>query len=277
MDFFLIFAIIINISFIQRGFNLNNYNDFVMAIKKITKIDLSSYKEKQMKRRIESFIRRNGHDSYSSYFEQLKRSEQHLKEFLSYITINVSEFFRNPSQWQVLEKDILPDLISKKKTLRVWSSACSTGEEPYSLVMLFNKIGVTERVNIIASDIDKDVLEKAKHGVYSYKEIENISKDMIDKSFIKKDNSYIIKDSIKHKVTFKVLDLLEDSFPSECDLILCRNVMIYFTDKAKDKLYKKFYKALSDEGIFFVGSTEQIIMPQKYGFASCKNFFYKKI
>ena len=104
--------------------------------------------------------------------------------------------------------------------------------------MLFNKIGVTERVNIIASDIDKDVLEKAKHGVYSYKEIENISKDMIDKSFIKKDNSYIIKDSIKHKVTFKVLDLLEDSFPSECDLILCRNVMIYFTDKAKDKLYK---------------------------------------
>ena len=77
-------------------------------------------------------------------------------------------------------------------------------------------------------------------------------------------------------VDFKIINLLEDTFPRACDLILCRNVMIYFTEETKDKLYKKFYNALSDRGIFFVGSTEQIIMPQKYGFFNRKNFFYQK-
>ena len=240
-------------------------------------IDLSNYKEKQMKRRIESLIKRNGHESYASYLKQLKQSDQHLKEFLGYITINVSEFYRNPSQWQVLEREIIPELMLNKKKLKIWSSACSTGEEPYSLVMLLNKMKIIDKTKIIASDIDKDALIQAKLGIYSPKGIANIPKEMIKTNFQKADDKYIIKEEIKKIVDFKILNLLEDTFPSECDFILCRNVMIYFTEETKEKLYKKFFNALSGGGIFFVGSTEQIIMPQKYGFLNRKNFFYQKI
>ncbi len=253
-----------------------NYNDFTVEIKKMCNIDLSNYKEKQMKRRIDSLIKRNGHKSYDSYIKQLKQNEQHLKEFLGYITINVSEFFRNPSQWQILEREIIPELISDKKKLKIWSSASSTGEEPYSIAMLLNKMSIINKTEIIASDIDKDALKKAKQGIYSTKGIANVPEEMIKINFQKVNDKYIIKDEIKSMVDFKIINLLEDTFPRACDLILCRNVMIYFTEETKDKLYKKFYNALSDRGIFFVGSTEQIIMPQKYGFFNRKNFFYQK-
>ncbi|NLZ52228.1 MAG: protein-glutamate O-methyltransferase CheR [Thermoanaerobacteraceae bacterium] len=254
-----------------------DYNDFTMKIKKMCNIDLSSYKEKQMKRRIESLIRRNGHESYDTYFELLKKSKHHLNEFLNYITINVSEFFRNPAQWQVLEQEIIPELLKNKSKLKIWSSACSTGEEPYSLAMLLHKMMIKSKVDIIASDIDKDAVEKAKQGVYTAKGIANLPEEMLRAYFTKEKDSYIIKDQIKNTVDFRILNLLEDKFPSDCDLILCRNVMIYFTEDTKEKLYKKFYNALSNRGIFFVGSTEQIIMPHKYGFINRKNFFYQKI
>ncbi|MDD4569404.1 MAG: chemotaxis protein CheR, partial [Tepidanaerobacteraceae bacterium] len=138
------------------------------------------------------------------------------------------------------------------------------------------KMGVINSVYIIASDIDQKVIKQAQLGIYSIKGMANISNEMIKVNFKKEDNNYIINDRIKDKVDFKILNLLEDDFPLECDLILCRNVMIYFTEEAKEKLYKKFYNALSENGIFFVGSTEQIIMPQKYGFINRKNFFYQK-
>lgn len=255
---------------------MGNYDDFIMEIKEICHIDLSYYKEKQMRRRIESLIRRNGLGDYKSYTDLLKKSKQHLKEFLGYITINVSEFFRNPNQWTVLEQEILPELLTHKKRLKVWSSACSTGEEPYSLAMLFKKMGYLNNIQIIASDIDKDAVKQAQLGIYSEKSVDNVPKDMLREHFIKEDNFYIINEEIKNKIDYKIINLLNDDFPRACDLILCRNVMIYFTEEAKDMLYKKFYDALSPNGIFFVGSTEQIIMPQKYGFTSRKNFFYEK-
>ncbi|TYP59864.1 CheR family methyltransferase [Thermosediminibacter litoriperuensis] len=252
------------------------YQEFIANIKRLTKIDLSSYKEKQMRRRIDSLMKRNNMPDLLSYFRLLKQSEKHLKEFLNYITINVSEFFRNPIQWQVLEKEILPCFISSRKVLKVWSSACASGEEAYSLALLFEKINY-DRVEILATDIDDEALKAARLGVYSEKSVENVPEDLKKRYFTVKEGQYAIKDEIKRKVKFKNLNLLEDEFPANCHLILCRNVMIYFTEEAKDRLYRKFYNSLADDGVFFVGNTEQIIMPQKYGFMSIKSFFYKKI
>ncbi|SHM74811.1 chemotaxis protein methyltransferase CheR [Caldanaerovirga acetigignens] len=252
------------------------YQEFIINVKRLTNIDLSLYKEKQMRRRIESLMKRNNMPDLISYFRLLKQSEKHLKEFLNYITINVSEFFRNPAQWQVLEKEILPHLTSNKKTLKVWSSACASGEEAYSLALLFEKINYN-KVEILATDIDDEALKAARLGIYSEKSLVNVPEDLKRKYFTVKEGQYEIKDEIKRKVKFKNLNLLEDEFPANCHLILCRNVMIYFTEEAKDKLYRKFYNSLADDGIFFVGNTEQIIMPQKYGFESIRSFFYKKI
>jgi len=143
--------------------------------------------------------------------------------------------------------------------------------------MLFDKMMIKNKVEIIASDIDRNALEKAKEGIYSAKGIANVPKEMVSAYFFKEDDKFIIKDQIKNMVSFKILNLLEDNYPSDCDLILCRNVMIYFTEDTKEKLYKKFYNALSNGGVFFVGSTEQIIMPYKYGFSNLRNFFYQKV
>lgn len=257
---------------------MDKYEVFKKNINDLINIDLNYYKEKQMKRRITSLMNRNGFNDFNKYFQRLKSDKFLLDQFINYMTINVSEFYRNPSQWKVLETFILPNLISKsKKTLKIWSSACSTGEEPYSLVMLMTKFYNLNEIEILATDIDDEAIEKAKIGLYSNKALTNLPIEFKKKYFEKVGNSYRIKNEIKERVTFKKLDLLKDPFPKNIDLIACRNVMIYFTDEAKELLYKKFHNSLDNNGVLFVGSTEQIILPERYNFKTIKTFFYGKI
>ena len=255
----------------------NDYEGFKSEILKLTSIDLSSYKEKQMKRRIDALIAKNNIVGYDKYISALHTDKVLFDEFVNYITINVSEFYRNPSQWEVLEKEILPDIINKKnKNIKIWSSACSTGEEPYSMVMLLTKFFDLKDIKILASDIDVGAMDKAKLGIYNSKSLDNLPKEFKVKYFEPIESSYKIKDDIKKCVEFKKMDLLKDVFPRNLDLIICRNVMIYFTEDAKELLYKKFYDSLSNNGVLFVGSTEQIILPDRYKLKSLKTFFYKK-
>ncbi|MCF6463253.1 chemotaxis protein CheR [Clostridium sp. Cult1] len=257
---------------------MDKYEVFKKNINDLINIDLNYYKEKQMKRRITSLMNRNGFNDFNKYFQRLKSDKFLLDQFINYMTINVSEFYRNPSQWKVLETFILPNLISKsKKTLKIWSSACSTGEEPYSLVMLMTKFYNLNEIEILATDIDDEAIEKAKIGLYSNKALTNLPIEFKKKYFEKVGNSYRIKNEIKERVTFKKLDLLKDLFPKNIDLIACRNVMIYFTDEAKELLYKKFHNSLDNNGVLFVGSTEQIILPERYNYKTIKTFFYGKI
>ncbi len=254
------------------------YEIFKQNINKLIGIDLNLYKEKQMLRRIKSLMRRNGFNDLSEYYDKLKVDKELLDQFINYLTINVSEFFRNITQWQVLEKEILPNLIKNSNIpLSVWSSACSTGEEPYSLAMLLTKFYSLDKIKILATDIDISALNKAKEGIYDKKSLENVPKEFIVKYFDKYNNYYRIKDEIKKTVEFKQMDLLKDSFPKDMDLILCRNVMIYFTNEAKDLLYEKFYNCLSSSGVLFVGSTEQILLPERYNLKPIKTFFYTKL
>ena len=254
---------------------LIGYESFKEKIFKLTDIDLSCYKERQMKRRIDSLITRNGFKDYDSYYNSLLKDNRLYNEFINYLTINVSEFFRNPSQWEILEKEIIPQLLSIKKNIKIWSAACSTCEEPYSLVMLLSKFMRLNEIKILATDIDEDAINKAKIGVYSEKSIANVPVEFINKYFNKMSNSYKIREEIKKCVEFKKHNLLMDKYPSGCDLISCRNVLIYFTEDAKNNIYLKFSKALSPYGVLFVGSTEQIISAHKYNLQPMKNFFYR--
>ncbi len=257
---------------------MDQYEKFKKNIHELINIDLNLYKEKQMLRRITSLMKRNGFNSLDEYYLKLKTDKTLLDQFINYLTINVSEFYRNETQWKVLEEEIIPNLIKVKKgPLKIWSSACSTGEEPYSMVMLLTKFFDLKNIKVLATDIDLGAIEKAKIGIYDEKALKNLPKEFIHRYFEKVGNSYKISEQIKKSVEFKRLDLLKDSFPKNMDLILCRNVLIYFTNEAKDLLYKKFHDSLSNEGIFFVGSTEQILLPEKYGFKSVKTFFYRKI
>ncbi len=258
---------------------MTGYEKFKEQVLRKTGIDLSSYKERQMKRRIESLIKRNNHSSFDNYFNAIIKDKSLYDEFINYLTINVSEFYRNPAQWKVLNDEIFPYLLQKSNNskLKVWSAACSTGEEPYSLVMALSSFFSLKNIEIIATDIDKEVLNKASIGIYSAKSIENTPDSFKSKYFTKTGSAYRINDEVKRCVKFKQHDLLKDSYPSGCDLIICRNVLIYFTEEAKEKIYRNFNNSLKDQGVLFVGSTEQIILPHRYNFKAIKTFFYKKM
>lgn len=258
---------------------LDSYESFKKSIYDMTKIDLNAYKERQMKRRIEALITKHNINSFSDYVIKLKTDKVAFDEFINYITINVSEFYRNPEQWALLESEVFPYLMDHfGKELRIWSAACSTGDEPYSLAMLLTKFMPINRIKIIATDIDKTVMEKAKAGFYNVKSLKALPQEFINKYFNKiNDKTYQISDQIKACVEFKQHDLLRDPYPANCDMVVCRNVLIYFTDEAKNKIYSDFHKALKKDGLLFVGSTEQIIQAQQIGFGNFKSFFYKKL
>ncbi|WP_099189244.1 CheR family methyltransferase [Tepidibacter mesophilus] len=255
---------------------MKGYDLFKDKIYKKTGINLSLYKEKQMSRRLESLAIRNGYDDFEKYFDAINKNLDLFNEFINYMTINVSEFYRNLEQWVVMENTIIPELIKKNKNLKIWSAACSTGEEPYSLVMLLSKFMPLNKINIIATDLDKEAMAKAKIGMYQEKSLRNLPKEFISKYFEKKLDRFVIKEEIKNRVTFKRHNLLEDKYIDNCDLIVCRNVMIYFTEEAKSSIYSNFSKSLNSNGVLFVGSTEQIIMPNKYNLKPIKTFFYGK-
>ena len=254
-----------------------DYEGFKVAVLKMTGIDLSAYKEAQMKRRIETLIRKNKIDGYDDFVAAIKSNKDLFEEFVNYLTINVSEFYRNPDQWEQLDKVFIPELISQfGDNLRIWSAACSTGDEPYSLVMALSRHLPLNKIRIIATDIDKQVLAQAKTGLYQEKSLAGVPKDLKDKFFTKIGNSYQISDQIKSRVEFKEHNLLKDKYIDRCNMIVCRNVLIYFTEEAKEEIYKKFNSALTDKGILFRGSTEQIMNHRDLGYERRNSFFYQK-
>lgn len=255
-----------------------DYEVFKKEIYSLTHIDLNSYKERQMKRRIDALISKNKCDGYESYVKAIKDDKKLFEDFVNYLTINVSEFYRNPEQWKNLNNEIYPYLVNTfGKKLKIWSAACSTGDEPYSLVMTLSKFVPLSDIKIVATDIDKQVLEKAQAGLYNEKSIAGLPKEYVDKYMTKiGEKNYQVNDEIKKCVEFKQHNLLKDEYPKDCDMIVCRNVVIYFTDEAKTEIYRKFNNSLKKGGILFVGSTEQIINYRDLNYSSLKSFFYKK-
>ena len=253
------------------------YEDFKKAVLQLTKIDLNAYKEQQMKRRILSLIQKHGLNGFEDYVKALKTDKVMYEEFLNYFTINVSEFYRNPDQWKMMDEQVIPELIKRfGKNLKVWSAACSTGDEPYSLVMALSKHIPLNQIRIYATDIDKQVIEKAKAGLYSPKSITSVPEDLKKKYFTNVGNAYQISDEIKSRVTFKEHNLILNDYQKDFNFIVCRNVLIYFTEEAKEDVFRKFYGSLTPGGVLFIGSTEQITSYKEIGYTRRSSFYYEK-
>lgn len=254
-----------------------DFLQFITRIKRKTDIDLSQYKEAQMKRRLTTLRLKNGFSSFDQYFQALDQNRALLNEFLDRMTINVSEFWRNPSRWEVLSNRFLPELTEKNARLKIWSAACSTGEEPYTLAMILSELGMLGKASLLATDLDNNVLEKAKEGMYLERSLRDVPVDCRTKYFKASEGAFLVSDALKKEIQFKQGNLLHDSFDKGFDLIVCRNVMIYFTEEAKHGLYHKFAGALKPGGLLFVGSTEQIFSPSQYGFETADTFFYRRV
>ncbi|MBY6035695.1 protein-glutamate O-methyltransferase CheR [Fictibacillus nanhaiensis] len=253
-----------------------DYESFKKNIYEKTGIDLSLYKEAQMKRRLVALRDKRSFRSFGDYFRSLSSDTEMLHEFLDRMTINVSEFYRNPSRWEVLETKIFPRLLTGKSSLKVWSAACSTGEEPYTLSMMLSEYRGVANFSILATDLDEMVLDRAKNGFYFERALQDVPKEKKERYFSKQELGFKVDDVLKKPIAFKKQNLLSDPFGSDFDLIVCRNVMIYFTEEAKTVLYEKFSKALRPGGVLFVGSTEQIFNPGLYGLETEEPFFYRK-
>ncbi|OOC60868.1 CheR family methyltransferase [Paenibacillus ihbetae] len=255
-----------------------DYVGFVRSIERSTGINLADYKEAQMKRRLTTLRNKKGYSTFEAFYDAMMKDKPLFHEFLDRMTINVSEFWRNPNRWEILKEKILPSIAEQNPgTLKLWSAACSTGEEPYTLAMILAEKKLLNRARITASDIDEGALQKAKEGMYLERSLKDVPQEVASRYFTEEGALYRFSDSLKKEIVFQKQNLLTDRFETGFDLIVCRNVMIYFTEDAKHKLYMKFAASLKPGGFLFVGSTEQIFNPGQYGLESNETFFYRKL
>lgn len=254
-----------------------DFAEFYKWVYKEIGIDLSAYKPEQLNRRINSLMVRNKIISLEEYTKVIKSIPEQRAKFLDFITINVTEFYRNPELFKELEEAIKSEVLSKSKNINVWSAACSIGCEPYSVGMILDKINRGGTNNILATDIDNTILDRARYGEYTKNEIKNVKVEEINKYFSKKNDKYYINDKIKSMVNFKRHDLILERYQSNLDLIICRNVVIYFNNDIKDEIYTKFESSLKKGGLLFIGATESIYKYKEFGFEKLSTFIYQKV
>jgi chemotaxis protein methyltransferase CheR len=250
---------------------------------KLTGIDLSCYKTPQVQRRLRTYLLRSGHPNWHHFFRAVSDDPTAVGRLKDYLTINVSSFFRDREKFEYLQHTILPNLIHDRPRLRVWSAGCSHGHEPYSLaIMLAEATGLHRRHQILATDIDHSALARAQAGgPYSLEETKQLASPLLERYFKRTlgddpDEEYFVIEHLRRRVTFDYLNLLIDPFGSDFDLIVCRNVVIYFTTEVKDHLYGRFHEALRPGGVLFVGGTEIVPQAAKLGFEPVGISFYRR-
>ena len=260
------------------------YQKIKVTVKKILEIDLDGYKDEQMKRRLDSWLIRMGDTNWEDYFSRLKIQEKELSRFRDYLTINVTEFYRDVERWNALKNQIMPILFdyskNKKKgsELKIWSAGCSIGAEPFTLLMILEELNPGIPYKILATDLDRGALDKARAGgPFRQDEVKNVPEKQLSKYFRNDFPPYFVKEEHAKKIIFSEKNLINDPFENNFDLIVCRNVIIYFTIDVKTILYKKFQEALRPDGILFLGGTEIISRPNEFGLKNMGISFYQKV
>ena len=253
-----------------------DFIEFHKWIYKEFNIDLNAYKSEQLNRRIGSLMLRTGITSLDEYKNILLINKEQREKFLDFITINVTEFFRNPELFYELQ-GVIREYSKNVSRLKVWSAACSMGCEPYSIAIIIDDINPKVKVDILATDIDKNILKKAELGEYISVEMKNVSETFKRRYFNIKDEKYKINEKIKSMVTFKKHDLILDKYDTNFDLIVCRNVIIYFKNDVKKEIFKRFAESLKKGGILFVGATESIYNYKDFQLEKISTFIYKKV
>lgn len=250
---------------------------FKEKFKAKSKIDLNLYKANQMQRRIGNLMAKHGVKRYVDFYNLIEKDRTMFSDFVEYLTINVTEFFRTPEKFSELESKVIPELLTRSPRLNIWSAGCSIGAEPYSLAMILKEKTPMTKHRILATDLDVEILAKAKKGVYSDAELKSILPSRKKNYFtVQTDGKFAVSPEIKSRIEFKQHNLLLDRFETNFDLILCRNVVIYFTEEAKDQLYRRFFDALKPGGVLFVGGTEAILNFRDMGFVNYLPFFYRR-
>ncbi|PKL18286.1 MAG: chemotaxis protein CheR [Spirochaetae bacterium HGW-Spirochaetae-5] len=254
-----------------NNYNLsdNDFNKLRDIIYKEAGIKLGDVKKILMQSRLIKRLRDLKLDNFTEYYEYLINNYEDEKiNFINSITTNKTDFFRENDHFEYMKSKILPDFEKKKeKELRIWSAGCSTGEEPYTIaITLFEYFNgkVPPEFLILATDIDTQVLDKARDGNYAADHLSDVDPKYL-KNYFTYNNShkgdfYRVNDQLKNAVYFRRLNLLQDEYPmkKKFDIIFCRNVIIYFDRETQKKLFEKYHSYLKDDGYLLIGHSENI-------------------
>lgn len=233
-----------------------------------TGFNCEHYKEAHFRRRINVRIRATNSESYGAYLKLLKKDPREYEFLVDTLTVNVSEFFRNPETFRIIEKEIIPSIVKYRsesliRSIRIWSAGCAGGEEAYSLAILLHRVLRTDfnkyRIRIIGTDIDSRSLEKAREGIYCENSIKNLDPSTKERYFSKQGDEYQVIDELRNITHFKHHDLISGARIDRFDIIICRNVMIYFKKEIQEQLQLNFYQALEKGGFFVIGKSETLL------------------
>ena len=251
---------------------------FKKRVLELLRLDLDGYKEQQMRRRSTSFISQRAGGDVAAFLRALGTDEALLAALRDMLTINVTEFFRDGAQWDRLKAEVLPALLAERPRLRIWSAGCSRGQEPYSLAITLAELGALERVTILATDMDPHALAQARAGgPYGDAERRGLTPAQIGAYFEEAEGGLRASTQLRRRVRFAELNLLRDSFEKDFDLVLCRNVMIYFTNEVKSTLLRNFRDSLRPGGALFIGATEALLGEDTRGFSRLGGNFYDSV
>lgn len=240
------------------------YQQICQILKVELDFDLVGYKDLCIKRRIAARIRTLSFIDPEGYLELLKSSGEERERLLEALTIHVSQFYRNPSTFAVLEKKVLPDLLQQarenKRKLRVWSAGCAGGEEPYTIALLCAKLFQSgDLLSIVGTDISADILQRAKQARFNPSRLAEVPAEVLKDNFICQDNGYQLTEDIQEKVRFFRHDILSEQPNFRVDLILCRNLLIYFSRPQQELIIRSLAQALQPGGYLVLGRAETLV------------------
>lgn len=251
--------------------------ELIKDIEKRLHMHLSSYKIDYIKRRLLSRMNSTRQHSYVDYHTYLRTHPEEEEKLRNALTINVTKFYRDIDVFNLIRDSIFPDILKKNKKIRLWSAGCSSGEEPYTYAIMIYELtrGVTSGNAILATDIDQEILKKAKEGIYEKSSLDNLDPKLVTKHFEHlPDGKYQVKDHIRNMVQFKQHDLMKGIPASqENDVVSCRNVTIYFNEEQKRLLVKLMYGALKLDGYYIMGMSEYMSKDVEYLFNSYKPIY----
>ncbi|WP_294966560.1 protein-glutamate O-methyltransferase CheR [Sulfurimonas sp.] len=256
---------------LEHTLSISEFKMFQKLIYEEIGISLAEHKRTLVQSRLRKWLNEFNLNSYEELYEKIANdsSSQMLMLLVNAITTNVTSFFREENQWIYLQNNIKELFDEPNKTIRIWSAACSSGQEPYSIIM-FLKEHLSNfhqwDIKILATDISEDILKKAIKGIYTQKDIENMPKHVVLKYFdiFKNSNgskNFVIKDELKQYIVFRSFNLVTGNFlmfKNKFNLILCRNVMIYFDRPTQNQLLEEFAKLLKENSRLFIGHSESI-------------------
>ena len=259
-----------------RHTDADDYVVFCEGVRRLCQVDLLQYKRNQMERRIRAFAERRGIARLGEYLSLLRARDQELDEFLGRFTINVSQLWRNPEQWDALALRVIPEL-ARSGWIRAWSAGCSYGAEAYTLAAVCAERAPSAHVEILGTDIDSRMVVRATAGEFSADDARSAPPAALERFFQRHARGWSAGPELRRMCSFEIGDLLRMRFPTATyDLVLCRNTVIYFTDDVRDALHARLAAALRPGGFLMVGATERIADPASIGLGGVHHFVYQR-